>query len=583
MSDIYTTPLDELIFVLDKVVDWRQAFALEGFDHVDPELARAVLTEGARFCESVLAPLNGVGDEQGSRLVDGRVITPDGFKQAFRAFSDSGWVGLDLPEQFGGQDLPQVVQTALAEMINGACVSFGMLPAVLRAAAWLILEHADQTLIDQTVAALVSGNCAATICITEPQAGSDVGRLRARAEPLGDGTYALTGNKIFISYGDHDLTDQIVHMVLARTPDAPAGTRGISLFAVPKKRFDDGRPNGVSVGRLEKKMGLHASPTCSIDLDGAIGYRIGAECAGLKCMFTMVNLMRLEVSVQGVAIGAAAVARANEYAAERPQGGDPSKAPVAIVEHADVRRMLMLMAARVDAMRALTFEAALSLDKARAAGHEQQRTDARCFAEFLLPICKACSSETGFEVANTAIQVLGGHGYVTEAGVEQYARDARVMAIYEGTNGIQALDLVSRKLLKDDGVRYRLFVERIRASLSEVADRRELTELRILLQNAFEEFELCTEQLVAASKTNTHALQTVATDYLQLAGLVAGGWMWLRMAAAAIEGSVADERRRLLAQFYMQYQLPLVQTHAARIRAAAALERAVNSKIFKTA
>jgi alkylation response protein AidB-like acyl-CoA dehydrogenase len=580
MNDSYTAPLDEMVFVLDKVIGWQQAFELPPFHHVDAELAQAVLSEGARFCEQVLGPLNAVGDEQGSQLIDGSVVTPNGFIQAFRGLSDGGWVGLDLPEEFGGQALPQIVQTALSEMINGACVSFGMLPIMLRAAAWLILEHGDQALIDRVVPDLVAGKCAATICITEPQAGSDVGRLRTRAEPIGNGTYALSGNKIFISYGDHDLTEQIVHLVLARTPDAPAGTRGISLFAVPKKSFDDGRCNRVSVGRLEKKMGLHASPTCSIDFDGAVGYRIGDECAGLKCMFTMVNLMRLEVSVQGVAIGSAATNKARKYAAERPQGGDPSKAPVAIIEHADVRRMLLMMMARVSSMRALTFEAALCLDKARAAATEQERRDARYLAEFLLPICKACSSETGFEVANTAIQVLGGHGYVSEAGVEQYARDARVMAIYEGTNGIQALDLVSRKLLKDDGVRYTLFVARIRASLSELSSREDLTELCSSLQRAFEEFEQCTEQVIAVSGKNSRALQTIATDYLQLAGLVAGGWMCLRIAAAAVENSSADEHRRGLANFYMRYQLPLAQTHAARIRVATDLERAICNEVL---
>ncbi|MFT7460344.1 MAG: alkylation response protein AidB-like acyl-CoA dehydrogenase, partial [Planctomycetota bacterium] len=303
----YSPPLKESLFLLNEVIDWQQLFDLPAFAHVDSELARAVLSEGAKFTTEVIEPLNKSGDEQGSTLIDGKVLTPSGFKEAYRLFAEGGWAALDLPEQYGGQELPLTVQLAFADMLNGACLSFSMLPIMLRAAACLLIEHAESELVDRIVPKLASGEWGATICITEPQAGSDVGRLRTRAVPQEDGTYQITGNKIFISYGDHDLTHQIIHMVLARTPDSPAGTQGISLFIVPKLDFDSGKLNAVSVSRLEKKMGLKASPTCALDFDEAVAYRIGPEHRGLQCMFTMVNLMRLEVSIQGPAVASAAL------------------------------------------------------------------------------------------------------------------------------------------------------------------------------------------------------------------------------------------------------------------------------------
>jgi alkylation response protein AidB-like acyl-CoA dehydrogenase len=567
----YTPPLEDSLFLLDHVLDWRRLFELPAFAHADPETAAAVLEEGARFTSEVLAPLNPIGDEHGAKLVDGRVVMPTGFVEGWRKFAEGGWPGLDLPHEYGGHALPLSVQVAFAEMINGACVSFGMLPIMLRAGTRLILEHGDRELIDRIVPRLVSGEWAGTICISEPQAGSDVGRIRTRADPRDDGSYLLTGTKIFISYGDHDLTEQILHFVLARMPEAPPGTRGISLFAVPKLRFDGGGVNGASVSRVEKKMGLKASPTCVLDLDGAIGYRIGDEHRGLQCMFTMVNLMRLEVAIQGVALAGAATSKALEYAANRPQGGDPNSPPIAIIEHADVRRMLFLMRARTEAMRALVFEAAFNLDLAAAANTADQRAEARYLAEFLLPVCKACGSEAGFEVANLAIQVFGGHGYVSDAGVEQYARDSRVMAIYEGTNGIQALDLLTRKVLRDDGIRYRVFTDRIRRDLAHHEDDTALAEIRNGLAGTLDLLDECTALLHDWSSARQRDVEAAATDYLQLAGLTAGAWMWLRMAAAAHSGSRIDNGRRALAAFYNGYLLPGAAVRRERIRTGAAL------------
>ena len=305
MSDSYTAPLEDSLFILERVIDWEKLFDLPSYRHVDGGLARAVLTEGAKFCEQVLGPLNASGDEQGSVLQEGRVKTPDGFKDAYEAFTAAGWPGLDMPEEFGGQQLPLTVQVAFAEMLNGSCLSFAMLPLMLRAASRLLIDHAGDEMRQRVVPRLVTGEWGATICITEAQAGSDVGRIKTMARAQADGSYRLTGTKIFITYADHDFTRQIVHLVLARTTDAPPGTRGISLFLVPKQMFDGGQDNGVRVERLEKKMGLKASPTCVMRLDNAAGYRIGEQHRGLNAMFTMVNLMRLEVSVQGPAIGAA--------------------------------------------------------------------------------------------------------------------------------------------------------------------------------------------------------------------------------------------------------------------------------------
>ena len=306
MSESYTAPLADSLFILERVIRWERLFDLPAYRHADGGLAGAVLTEGAKFCEQVVGPINAIGDEQGSVLLEGRVKTPDGFREAYREFTAAGWPGLDMPQEYGGQQLPLTVQVAFAEMLNGACLSFAMLPLMLRAGSRLLIDHADDELKQRVVPKLVSGEWGATICITEAQAGSDVGRIRTLARPQADGSYRLTGGKIFITYGDQDFTEQVIHLVLARTPDAPPGTRGISLFLVPGVLFDSGQANGVRVERLEKKMGLKASPTCVLRFEDATAYRIGEQNRGLNAMFTMVNLMRLEVSVQGPAIGAAA-------------------------------------------------------------------------------------------------------------------------------------------------------------------------------------------------------------------------------------------------------------------------------------
>ncbi len=578
MNDSHHTSLQDSLFILDKVLDWQKLFAFPEFAHVDEDLATAVLTEGAKFAANILAPLNQAGDEQGSRLIDGRVITPDGFKEAYKQFAEAGWTGLDMPEEYGGQNLPLTIQVAFAEMVNAACIAFAMLPIMQRAASSLLIEHGSKFIVDKFVANLVSGKWAATICITEAQAGSDVGRIKTMAVPQKDGSYLVSGSKIFISYGDHDLTEQIAHMVLARTPGAPPGTRGLSLFVVPKLDLESGKNNRVSVSRVEKKMGLKASPTCVLDLDQATGYSIGEESHGLNCMFTMVNLMRLEVSIQGPALASAATHKALRYAAERHQGGHAGRPPVTIIEHADVRRMLFIMRARTEAMRALVYETAFNLDIARVSKDEQQRREARQLAEFLLPVCKAAGSECGFDVANLAVQIYGGHGYVSDNGVEQYVRDARVSMIYEGSNGIQALDLVTRKLLKDDAARYHLFTARARNDLNASStDGHQQTVMRAL-ESGLACLENCSTYLLDRHAESMRDVEAGATDYLNLLALVAAGWMWLRIINSVEPDSDFGRQKTALANFHAKYLMPETEVLSRRIQTGANIIDALDSE-----
>ncbi len=565
MNDLNQSALKDSLFILNKVLGWQKLFTYPEFAHVDDDLATAVLTEGARFADNILTPLNQSGDKQESRLIDGRVITPDGFKDAYKQFAEDGWQGLDLPEEYGGQNLPLSVQLAFAEMLNSACTSFAMLPLMIRAASSLLIEHGSKDIVDQVVPNLVAGKWGATICITEAQAGSDVGRIKTMAVQQQDGSYLVSGSKVFITYGDHDMTEQIVHLVLARTPDAPPGTRGLSLFVVPKLDLDSGERNSVSVSRVEKKMGLKASPTCVLDLDQAIGYRIGKESRGLNCMFTMVNLMRLEVAIQGPAIALAATQKALHYATERRQGGHADKPPVSIIEHADIRRMLFIMRARTGAIRALVFETAFNLDIARAAENEQERREAGQLAEFLLPICKSAGSETGFDVANLAVQVYAGYGYVADTGVEQYVRDARVPMIYEGSNGIQALDLVTRKLLKDDAVRYRIFVDRVNRDLSESSRHVNNQTMIAALETGLACLESCSAYIIDRSAESLRDVEAVATDYLNLLALIAGGWMWLRIINSVDEDSEFGKTKIAIANFYAEYIMPESEVLSRRI------------------
>ncbi len=548
MTDSYLPPEDDIAFLLEAVLGWRALFELPAYAHADPELGLAVLAEGARLARDVIAPLNAVGDREGCRIVDGRVHVPPAFREAYGQFIAGGWAGLDLPVDLGGQALPRLLCNAFAEMVNGGCVAFGMMPCMVSSAANLLARHADPALARRVVAQLLSGEAGATIVITEPQAGSHVGGLRTRAVRRADGSYRITGAKMFITCGDQDYTSQIHHLVLAVT-GGDAGRPALTLFLVPAILFDEpGGRNAVTVTGLEHKMGLRASPTCALGFEGAVGYRIGEEGKGLACLFTMMNRMRLEVAVQGVGIAEAATQRALAYAMERRQGGDPARG---IVQYPDVRRMLWRMRALTGAMRALVMAVSLGMDLAEHHGAEQVRREEAELAGFLLPVCKAWMADRAFEGANLGIQVMGGHGYITESGIEQYARDSRVLSIYEGTNGIQALDLVGRKLRRPEAAGYRILVARIAADLARYRADPVLRPLCDPLAEAMGALEEATACLLAADAA---AAAAGASTYLHLVGHVAGGWMWLRVAAA--DATASRRTRHEAAFFYMHGVLP---------------------------
>ena len=454
----YTAPLRDIRFVLEHLVDLPSVAALPGFEHVDADSVYAVLEENGRFMEDLVAPLNRIGDLQGSvRQDDGTVTTPEGFKEAYKAYVDAGWNGVAFPATYGGGGFPWVVGIAMQEILTSANMAFSMCPLLNQGAVDMLLHHASEEHRETYLPKMVTGEWTGTMNLTEPQAGSDVGALTTRAVPQADGTYRVTGTKIFISFGEHDMSENIIHLVLARTPSAPPGTKGISCFIVPKYVVNDdgtlGARNDVTCVSIEHKMGIKASPTCVLSYgdagDGAIGYLIGEENAGMRYMFTMMNNARLSVGLEGLALAERAFQMALSYAKERKQGrapGAPAGEQSAIVDHPDVRRMLLTQRASIEALRGIIYANAAAMD--RSVRHEDEATRAGCaeLADILTPVSKGWGTDLGVELTSLALQVFGGMGYIEETGVAQHYRDARIAPIYEGTNGIQAMDLVGRKL-----------------------------------------------------------------------------------------------------------------------------------------
>jgi len=561
----YAAPLADMRLILD---------AVGGLSGEAAELAGPVLEEAARFAASELDPLNQPGDRTGSTLENGVVRTPPGFQEAYRRYVEGGWMGLAVDTEHGGQGLPSALSTPVVEMLNSACMGWALCPLLSAGAIDMLAAHGSAEQKQLYLAKLVSGEWTGTMNLTEPQAGSDLGALRTRAVPRKDERwgehYRIAGQKIFITYGDHDLTDNIIHMVLARTPDAPPGSRGISLFLVPKFLPDgEGRPgerNDLRPLRLEEKLGIHASPTCVMSYgedEGAVGWRIGEENRGLEAMFTMMNSERLGVGVQGVAIAERAYQQARDYARNRVQGipvGMPRDQGVVppIVYHPDVRRMLLSMKAATEAMRALAYLAAAAIDAGRSTtGEAQFRAQRR--ADLLIPIVKAWCTDLGVEVASTGIQVHGGMGYIEETGAAQYLRDARIAPIYEGTNGIQANDLVGRKLGRDRGEAARELIGDMRASLGEL-DAPELAVLRQRLTDATAAFDTATAYLVTAEPALAAA---GSAPYLNLCGTVLGGWLMARVAAAALQRHDAglSAAKLATARFYAEHFLARAQAY----------------------
>ncbi|MBH1992452.1 MAG: acyl-CoA dehydrogenase [Sphingomonadaceae bacterium] len=561
----YVPPIDDYRFLLSDVLGFDRAMAETGKE-VDVDLAVAVLEEAGRMCADRLYPLNREGDEQGSRLVDGAVVTPTGFAQAWRDFAAAGWTSLSADPAHGGQGLPFILQLWLDEMMSATNLSFGLFPGLTRGACEAIMAHASDELKAIWLPPMVSGEWTGAMALTESGAGTDLALLKTKAAPNGDGSYAVTGTKIFISSGDHDFGGNIVHLVLARLPDAPAGVKGISLFLVPKFLADaDGGftvRNGLSVGSLEKKMGIHAQPTCVMNYDGATGWLVGEPHRGLAAMFTMMNAERLMVGVQGLGIAGAAYGQAAGYAKERLQGrsGDGARAPVAIIEHADVRRMLLNIRAFVEAGRALAGWTALQLDRAHHHADAHERAKADALVALLTPVVKAAFTDFGFESAVQAQQVFGGHGYIREWGMEQYVRDARIAQIYEGTNGVQAMDLVGRKLPLAGGAVVDGFFDLIAADLAAAGN----VTIANRTGTALDLLRDVTASLRGASVDATGA---AAVDYLRLFALVAMGWMWTRMAVAATDDTPQHAGKRAVADFFAERMLSQAQGLATGIAA----------------
>jgi alkylation response protein AidB-like acyl-CoA dehydrogenase len=574
----YAAPIDDYRFLLTQVLGFDDAMARMGRD-VDADLAVAVLDEAGRFCADILHPLNREGDEQGSRLADGVVATPPGFADAYRAFVDAGWPSLAGEPEHGGQGLPFILQLWLDEMMSAANLSFGLFPGLTRGACEAIAAHASDDLKASYLPPLVRGEWTGAMALTESGAGTDLALLKTRATPTGDGRYAVTGTKIFISSGDHDLAPNIVHLVLARLPDAPAGVKGISLFLVPKFLPDDAGGftlrNGMSVGALEKKMGIHAQPTCVMNYDEAVGWLVGEPHRGLAAMFTMMNAERLMVGIQGLGLAGAAYQQAAGYAKERLQGrsADGARNPVPIIEHADVRRMLLQVRAFVEGGRALAGWVALQLDMARHHPDSAERSRADALVALLTPVVKAAFTDMGFEGAVQAQQVFGGHGYIREWGMEQYVRDARIAQIYEGTNGVQAMDLVGRKLPLGGGAVVDGYFALIEADLEAAAD------LTVAAETA-KALDLLRGATAALRDAGQDAAGAAAVDYLRLFALVSLGWMWTRMAAAATGDSPLLQGKRALADFFALRVLPQAQGLAPAIAAGEVSIMALDADAF---
>jgi alkylation response protein AidB-like acyl-CoA dehydrogenase len=532
----YRAPVEDMLATL------RHVAGLDGLeaDGLAPELeggvVEAVLDEAAKFAQDVIAPLNTVGDRHGSTLRDGVVTTPPGWKEAYNAWAQAGWNALPGPEAYGGQGLPILLQSACTEMWNSASLAFALGPLLTIGAIEAVHAHGSEHLKQTYLAKLVSGEWMGTMNLTEPQAGSDLNALRARAEPVGDGTYRITGQKIFITYGEHEMTENIIHLVLARLPDAPPGTRGISLFLVPKYLVNAdgslGEHNDLRCSGIEHKLGIHASPTCSMaygDKGGAIGWLIGEENRGLACMFTMMNNARLNVALQGVAIAERAYQQALAFAQERRQGAAldaPKGSPMSpIIVHPDVRRMLMEMRAKTQGSRAICYLVAAALDRAHRETDPGRRKAASERAALLTPVAKAYATDIGVEVASTGVQVHGGMGFVEETGAAQHLRDARICTIYEGTNGIQAIDLVLRKLPLSGGEAVRALVGEMRGVVAEVerANTPGFGHTAARLKAAVESLDRATQWMLATMGENQGAALAGATPYLKLFALAQGG------------------------------------------------------------
>ncbi|MGB8893715.1 MAG: acyl-CoA dehydrogenase C-terminal domain-containing protein [Pseudolabrys sp.] len=585
---IYKAPVDDALFLLDDVFHLDHYGNLPGFSDASPDVVEAVLREAAKFSEEVLTPLNRVGDKEGcARAADGSVTTPKGFKDAYKQIIEGGWIGISAPAEFGGQGLPATLTEVVNEFFCSANMAFAMYSGLTQGAIAALLVHASDELKAKYLPKMVEGVWTGTMNLTEPQCGTDLGLLRSKAVKQADGSYKITGTKIFISAGEHDLSENIIHLVLARIENAPAGTKGISLFVVPKILVKDdgslGGRNAVSCGSIEEKMGIHGNSTCVMNYDGATGWLIGEENRGLNAMFTMMNEARLGVGVQGLALSEVAYQNAAAYAKERMQGRSisgakyPDKAADPIIVHPDVRRILMSIRAFNEAARALVMWTALKSDVAHRSEDEKERKAADDHMGLLTPVIKGVLTDGGFTNAVMAQQIFGGHGYIAEHGMEQFVRDARIAQIYEGANGIQALDLVGRKLGKDGGRAIMAFFNEVQTYLKEHANSDEMNVYLKPLGKSLAHLQEASMWFMQNAMSKPDNAGSGSYDYMHLFGLVALGYMWCKIAEAALaklpkaNGSAARLNAKLAtARFFMERMLPETATRLARIQAGAA-------------
>lgn len=592
----YKAPLRDIRFALHDVLGAEALFAsLPGGDVANRETIDAVLEEGAKFTEQVLAPLSQSGDREGCTFdkATGDVRTPAGFKAAFAQYVDGGWAGLTAPENYGGQHLPEALGAALKEMIDAANLGWGNYPLLSHGATEALKHHGEEWQREVFLRPIVDGRWTGTMCLTEPHCGSDLGLLKTRVEPRDNDTYAVFGTKIFITAGEHDLTDNIVHLVLARLPDAPPGTKGISLFIVPKFQVARdgivGERNAVRCGSIEHKMGIHGSSTCVMNFDGAIGYLIGQPNRGLAAMFTMMNTARLAVGIQGLGLIDRALQNAVAYSRDRLQGRSlggtkqADKPADPLIVHADIRRMLLTCKAFAEGGRALALHAASLVDVIERTEDAEQKKKADELLSFLTPIVKACLTEWSIESTYNALQCFGGHGYIAEWGMEQLARDARITTIYEGTTGIQALDLLGRKTIQTQGMGLKHFLGMIVEFCTQETMNPALTEFVAPLAKAAQDWQQLTLEIGRRAMGDAEEIGAAAVDYLFYSGYVTLAYWWARSVAAADrskESETFKQAKRETARFYFQRILPRTLSHAAAIRSGPANLLALDEAAF---
>ena len=586
----YKAPIEDMAFLLGEVFPFDAVMAgLPGQEEMTAEFAVGILEEAGRFTSEVIQPLSRPGDEAGTKLENGQVYTAPGYVAAYKQFAEAGWPSLSGDPEFGGQGLPRTVQILADEMLSSADVAFGLFPGLTRGASEAIHAHATDELKAKYLPKMTSGEWTGAMALTEAHSGTDLGLLRTRAEPVGDGSYKLYGTKIFITAGDQDLTDNIIHLVLARLPDAEPGVKGISLFLSPKFLVNEdgslGERNAFSAGAIEHKMGIKSSPTCVMNYDGAIGWLVGKPGKGLACMFTMMNAERLFVGVEGLAVGEAAYQGGVAYAKDRLQGRSPygGKGPAPIIVHPDVRRMLLTTRALTEAGRALAVWTAIEMDKAKLSPDADARAEADDMVALVTPVIKAALTDFGLESAIACQQVFGGHGYIREWGMEQLVRDARITQIYEGTNGVQSMDLVGRKLTMEGGRLPARFFALVDAELEALAGNAATAAYVTAAKAGIAALKRATDSLTEQDKTDPGARGAAAVAYLHLFAIASYGWLWAKMATAAVSASekkpIHDAKVKM-ADYFFAHVAPRALTLEAQVAAGAATMMALDAEAF---